>query len=136
MNEDVKTIFMQVINKENLFPVVDELRESLKLPQNSFLVLTVDPYDTQNVTKYINKFFIFYELDPQISKNIKQRGTTIHKKLRTYYTINALNALIKSIIGKEDKEYIVDWEQYRNSILFLNKDGNLNIIKTRFYKKI
>jgi len=102
----------------------------------NFLILTVDPEgeEKDHLVKYSNKFFVFYEVDKNNKK--KRNGTLIHKKLRTYYTINALNALIVSINGKEDKNYVVDWEQYKNCLLFLDRENKLNIIKTKFYKKI
>jgi hypothetical protein len=43
------------------------------------------------------------------------------KESNTLYTINALNTLIKSLNeGFLDKNYMVNWADYKNSILLTN----------------
>jgi hypothetical protein len=43
------------------------------------------------------------------------------KESNTLYTINALNTLIKSLNGgRMDKNFIVNWQDYKNSILLTN----------------
>lgn len=47
----------------------------------------------------------------------------LHRKKETnsLYTINALNALIKSLNGgRMDKNFMVNWQDYKNSILLTN----------------
>jgi dsDNA-specific endonuclease/ATPase MutS2 len=43
------------------------------------------------------------------------------KESNTLYTINALNTLIKSLNGgRMDKNFMVNWQDYKNSILLTN----------------
>jgi len=43
------------------------------------------------------------------------------KESNTLYTINALNTLIRSLNnGRMDKNFIVNWQDYKNSILLTN----------------
>ena len=134
--ENRKDIFMQVINKERLYEIVNQIREQTDVKEGEVLVLTVDPQNSSvdDIIRYSNKFFIFYEMDKE--SNQRQRGALIHKKMRTFYTINALNVLILQLTGEIDKNYKVDWQEYSNSLMISNKDNELQIIKTKFYKKI
>ena len=52
------------------------------------------------------------------------------------YTINALNSLIKSLNGGvEDRNYKVDWENYRNSLILTDGDG-YKIMSTTLFRII
>jgi hypothetical protein len=43
------------------------------------------------------------------------------KESNTLYTINALNTLISSLNnGRRDKNFIVNWNEYKNCILLTN----------------
>ena len=58
------------------------------------------------------------------------------KESNTLYTINALNALIKSLNGGVlDTNYRITWLDYKNSILLI-QSNDLNIIKTKIHKII
>jgi hypothetical protein len=58
------------------------------------------------------------------------------KESNTLYTINALNALIKSLNnGVLDTNYRINWIDYKNSILLI-QSNDLNIIKTKIHKII
>jgi hypothetical protein len=58
------------------------------------------------------------------------------KESNTLYTINALNALIKSLnSGILDTNYRITWLDYKNSILLI-QNNDLNIIQTKIYKII
>jgi hypothetical protein len=61
----------------------------------------------------------------------------MHKKGRCLYTINALNELIKKINhGNLDKEFIIDWEEHQNKILFIGREKQLVEMETQVYKLI
>ena len=52
------------------------------------------------------------------------------------YTINALNSLIKSLNGGvEDRNYKVDWENYRNSLILTDGHG-YKIMSTTLFRII
>jgi hypothetical protein len=58
---------------------------------------------------------------------------SIHRKKQsnTFYTINALNNLIQEINnGVLDKEYAVDWDNYRDMAILIN-DNMLKKVKLR-----
>ena len=58
------------------------------------------------------------------------------KESNTLYTINALNALIKSLNnGILDTNYRIMWLDYKNSILLI-QNNDLNVIQTKIYKII
>jgi hypothetical protein len=58
------------------------------------------------------------------------------KESNTLYTINALNALIKSLNnGVLDTNYRITWLDYKNSILLI-QNNDLNIIQTKIFKII
>jgi len=58
------------------------------------------------------------------------------KESNTLYTINALNTLIKSLNnGYLDKSYMVNWQEYKNSIL-LTDGPNLRKLDTAIHKII
>lgn len=58
------------------------------------------------------------------------------KETNTLYTINSLNALVKSKTnGQIDKEYSIDWSEYKNSML-VTSNGELKVLKTNVYQII
>jgi hypothetical protein len=58
------------------------------------------------------------------------------KESNTLYTINALNTLIKDLNGGIlDKSYMVNWNDYKNSIL-LTDGPNLRKLDTAIHKII
>ncbi len=58
------------------------------------------------------------------------------KETNTLYTINALNTLIRSLNdGKLDKNFVVNWQDYKNSIL-LTDGPNLRKLDTAIHKII
>jgi hypothetical protein len=58
------------------------------------------------------------------------------KESNTLYTINALNALIKSLnSGILDTNYRITWLDYKNSILLI-QNNDLNIIQTKIHRII
>jgi hypothetical protein len=60
----------------------------------------------------------------------------VHRKrdTNTMYTINSLNALVKSENnGILDSNYTVDWTKYRNSLL-VTSNNELKILRTKVYQ--
>ncbi len=44
-----------------------------------------------------------------------------HKETNTLYTINGLNYLIKTLNNEMDRNYKVNWEDYRNSAIIVSE---------------
>lgn len=58
------------------------------------------------------------------------------KETNTMYTINSLNALIRSKTnGLNDSRYSINWNEYQNSML-ITSDGSLKVLKTNLYQII
>jgi hypothetical protein len=80
-----------------------------------------------------------YNIDSGNSSEVPMTNTILlHRKKETnsLYTINALNTLIKSLNnGILDKNYVVDWNQYKNCIL-LTDGPNLRKLNTTIHKII
>lgn len=77
---------------------------------------------------------------PDITNKLPVSEDTIlvhrKKQTNTLYTINAMNIIIKmNNNGILDKQYQVNWESYKNSIL-LSNDDTLNKLSTKVYKVI
>ena len=53
-----------------------------------------------------------------------------NKDTNTLFTIDALNTLAVREIGKISRDFVPDWEKYRNSLLLI-RDGELYIAKTK-----
>lgn len=53
-----------------------------------------------------------------------------NKDTNTLFTIDALNTLAIREIGKISRDFVPDWEAYRNSLLLI-RDGELYIAKTK-----
>ena len=67
-----------------------------------------------------------------------QDTISLHRKKQsnTLYTINALNEVIRSKNnGILDKKFIVEWDEFRNTLLLTN-DAGLFKIRTRIYSII
>ena len=62
----------------------------------------------------------------------------VHRKKQsnTLYTINALNELVKEENdGVLDKNFMIDWEKFKNSIIVTNTEGTKKI-STRVFEVI
>jgi hypothetical protein len=62
----------------------------------------------------------------------------VHRKKQsnTLYTINALNELVKEENGgKADKEFVIDWDKFKNTIIVTNTEGTKKI-STRIFEVI
>lgn len=63
---------------------------------------------------------------------------SVHRKKdsNTLYTINSLNALIKHLNGGVlDQNFLINWDDYKNTILLTDKDSYKEI-NTRLFKII
>ena len=84
------------------------------------------------------EFICTYNIDTfNMSQNTVLPNTILlhrKKESNTLYTINALNALIKSLNGGVlDTNYKIVWNDYKNSILLV-QNNDLNVIQTKIFK--
>lgn len=69
----------------------------------------------------------------------KNRNTLILHRRRdsnTFYTINSLNKLVSHQNGKESLNYKVNWNDYVNSCVLIDNEGQLKVLKTKLAKII
>ena len=72
----------------------------------------------------------------KVVKGLTKASRSHKKQSNTLYTINALNEVIRSKNnGVLDKRFMVDWNEFRNTLLLTN-DSGLFKIHTRIYSII
>lgn len=119
---------MVIIKKQNLWGLVQKIKKSSTVQKIYVL-------KTENNPEYDDFFFVIFDSDSMLAKTVK--STIIHKKGKAYYTINALNELVKrENNGKLDNNFPINWQKYQNKILFLNNQKQLVQINTKLYKLI
>ena len=129
-----------------------------ELDLNKLFCTFTTPLDLENTVNTINrryailfnKIFILespqseelmctYNIDMGNANTTPMSNTILlhrKKESNTLYTINALNTLIKTLNnGVLDKNFIVDWNQYKNCIL-LTDGPNMRRLDTAIHKII
>jgi len=118
-------------DKENLQHTLQLIRETYTIVYNYIYVL-------QNKSN-LEELYVTFNIDSSKKpENPLENTILVHRKKQsnTLYTINALNELIKEENGgKLDKNYEVDWEKCKNSIIVTNTEGTKKI-STRIFKII
>lgn len=117
--------------KEDLQTVLQHIRETYHIVYNFIYVL-------QNKTS-LDELFITYNIDTQYKPTNPLKDTIlVHRKKQsnTLYTINALNELVKELNGGvADKNFTIDWDNYKNCIIVTNTEGTKKI-STRIFEVI
>jgi hypothetical protein len=83
----------------------------------------------------MEELYCTYNVDADINYRHSNLNTIlVHRKkhTNTLYTINALNELVRLETGSKNHDYVVPWEEHRNSILLTDQDG-LKKISTRIF---
>ena len=143
----------------DIYNVIHDYIELSELSSNKLFCTFTAPEELDNTlntltTKYTilySKIFVLESLSTEEyvctynidTFNMEQQSVLpntilLHRKKEsnTLYTINALNALIKSLNnGVLDTNYRINWIDYKNSILLI-QSNDLNIIKTKIHKII
>ena len=76
-----------------------------------------------------------YNINLDVKSETLPNTISIHRKKQTntLYTINALNDIVSSLNeGVIDPNFLIEWEDYKNSLLVTDEDG-LKIINTKLY---
>lgn len=77
-----------------------------------------------------------YNIEQGNIEGIIDNTIMVHRKkeTNTLYSLNALNELIGTLNGgKADRAFMVNWNDYRNTIL-LTQQGELKQLKTKIFK--
>lgn len=119
-------------SKESLDSTIEEIKKSYEIIFDRIYIL-------QNEDN-IDELICTYNVDNQngVDYNAVKGTISLHRKKysNTLYTINALNDVIAELNnGVVDSNFIVPWEQFKNTLMVTNSQG-LNKISTRIYKII
>jgi hypothetical protein len=127
---DLSKLFCTFTAHDDLENVVSTINRRYSILYNKIFILESPQSDELICT---------YNIDMGNTSDVPLPNTILlhrKKESNTLYTINALNTLIKSLNnGKLDKNYIVNWNDYKNSILLTN-GPDLRKLDTAIYKII
>lgn len=129
LNMSNNKLFATFVQKDNLDETIDNLTNSYSILYQKIFVL--DMYDS-------DEYLITYNIEQNNISKIPYNTISLHRKkeFNVLYSINSLNALIKTLNGGEiDKNYNINWDNYRNGVL-LTQNGDFKYVKTQIYKII
>jgi hypothetical protein len=111
----------------------DGLGETIRKIKSAYTLVFNKIYILENVEDE-DQLVLTYNVTRETSNPLDPPASTISvhrkKQTNTIYTINAINKLIESKLGRLDKNYKIDWEELRNSVL-VTAYGDLKIVNTR-----
>lgn len=120
------------------FTTKTELQNTLQAIRETYYIVYNFIYVLQNKGN-LDELFVTYNIDTQYNPTYPLRDTIlVHRKKQsnTLYTINALNELVKEENGGVlDKNYSIDWDKFKNTIIVTNTEGTKRIT-TRVYEVI
>jgi hypothetical protein len=120
------------------FTSKDELQNTLEHIKQTYYIVYNYIYVLQNKAN-LEELYITYNIDTQYKPTNPLKDTIlVHRKKQsnTLYTINALNELVKEENGgKADKEFVIDWDKFKNTIIVTNTEGTKKI-STRIFEVI
>jgi hypothetical protein len=123
-------LFCTFVKKELLDERLQEINREYKILYSKIFVLSSPESE---------EYMCTYNIEIEGSNTrILPNTILLHRKKdsNTLYTINALNALIKSLNnGVLDSKFMVNWPDYRNSILLTQGTGDeLRKLNTAIHK--
>lgn len=121
-------LFCTFSEKNNIDSTIKKITDTYSILYNKIFVLETDGS---------NEYICTYNVDTiNIRENILLDNTILthrRKQTNTLYTINALNNLIISLNnGKLDNSFIINWDDYRNSIM-LTRSNQFVKMNTKVY---
>ena len=112
---DLNKLFCTFTTKDDLESIVSTINRRYLVLYNKIFILESPQSEELMCT---------YNIDAgNVSESPLPNTILLHRKKEsnTLYTINALNTLIKKLNnGVLDTSYIVNWQEYKNSILLTN----------------
>ena len=122
-------LFCTFTKLEDIDNLVSNITSLYSVMYNKLFILQV---------KNSDEYVVTYNIDQGNITSIPESTILVHRKKEsnTLYTINALNALIRTLNnGMLDTRFIVNWSDYKNCIL-LNNGPELRRLDTAIYKII
>ena len=128
LNEDMSNkLFCTFSTTDELEDTLKEIQERYRIIYNKIFVL---------YSKSQDEYICTYNVDYVNVSNFLENTILVHRKKEsnTLYTINALNTLVKELNGGVlDKDFKIDWNDYRNCVL-LTKGPELKRINTKLFR--
>lgn len=116
------------VRKNQIEQKLDDISQSFELFNNKVFLF--------NSNGLNDEMILSYNIILDSHKKFLPDSILVHRKkeTNTIYTINALNELIVTLNnGLLDKQYPIDWERYRDSML-LKKPTGLKVLKIQVVK--
>lgn len=113
--------------KTKIDDIVEEIQDTYTVAFNKVYVL--ENKDNKR------EVMCTYNINLDVKSDPLSNTISIHRKKQTntLYTINALNDIVSSLNnGVIDPNFLIEWEDYKNSLLVTDEDG-LKIINTKLY---
>jgi hypothetical protein len=115
------------------FATQNQLLTTMRSILSSFDIMYNRVYIFESVENRNDVFYTYNIRGVKPGQQFLPNTISIHRKKQsnTFYTINALNNLIQEINnGVLDKEYAVEWDNYRDMAILIN-DNMLKKVKLR-----
>ena len=130
INDDMSNkLFCTFSTESDLDNTLQVIQSKYNIIYNKIFVLYAKSQD---------EYICTYNVDFGNVSNFLENTILVHRKKEsnTLYTINALNTVIKELIGGVlDTSYKINWSDYRNCIL-LTKGSELKRINTKLFRII
>jgi len=121
-----------------LFTIKDELDKSVDFILTNYTLINPNVFILENKSRIEEAFITFNVEKGSAAIQSEWKTILVHRKKQsnTIYTINALNEVVKSKTGGQiDNSFIIDWEEFRNSILTTSNYGYKKI-PTKVFKTL
>jgi hypothetical protein len=132
IEELANKLFATFSKKEDIEQTLETITGRYSILYNKIFILE---------SKDSDEFICTYNIDPgnMSTTTVLPNTILLHRKKESnsLYTINALNALVKTLNnGYADPNYKVDWNDYKNTILLTQGPDQLRKLETTIYKII
>ena len=129
IQELANKLFATFSKKEDIETTLETIKGRYTILFNKIFILE---------SKDSDELICTYNIDPGnlSSTTVLPNTILLHRKKEsnTFYTINALNTLIKTLNGGVvDPKFMVNWNDYKNTILLTN-GPDLRKLETSIYK--
>ena len=114
-----KTLIGVFINRNKLLSLLEALKFKYKQNIDRVFIYQIN----LNTNEYLVTFTV---LNKEVYLKSIPNSTVLHVKNGCLFSINALNKLIERDNGSASKDYVVNWEKYRNNLIVLT-NGELSI---------
>lgn len=109
------------VSKKQILQFLELLNTKYHISYNKIFVYSIE----NNHYEYL---VTFKALEKEIYLKNIENSTVMHVKNNCLFSINALNRLIQQETGSNNKDYQLDWNQYKDKLIILT-NGNLSIEK-------